>query len=784
MKLLAKSNGTDLLNHCKAVSVVSAYLAQRLGVDANTVRLAELAGLLHDIGKADPAFQAYMHKQAKQPATTSTPAKQRKAQPVPQAPVADDDEHDETPGLDVYHNELGYAAMSKQDFYKLVPDIDEDGVNVLQQAVLWHHACRELIESLPPARLQPVLDFAAVLLGGQAPTLKSASIPRAPADLFAGSQPLDLVVRTCLIAADHIVSSLSAVQNNDIANGVLQPLDIPEVSDLVRDLDAPMFDLPVPATQRDRDQVQCATHEGASITQVNAPTGFGKTRVGVMRTAHRKRRTLWVCPRNTVAEAVYANIVEELEELNRNGSDVDVSVELYLTSKRQKAHGNVDQEHEYTADIIVTNIDMLLTPMVRNGLHERAYLGLFADVVMDEYHEFVMKDSAIFAACHNLLCARARCKVTHTMCLSATPSVLLAGIDSDKVDYLPAKGKHYPAVHSKPYRVHLHADTQLDDLPDGSPGSLVMLNSVRNAQRHYQRNMIGGTLVHSKYTDADRASRMADVLTRFGRHGNGRESENFVVSGPVLQAALNISFRAVHLSSSSAEADMQAARTNRFGELDRGEIHLYNIDDRGEDAAIETRWSRELQTLWFDFLVARYGNTEFETTLDDLYVAYNDFYAYHEFDVRCETEKWRLQGSKYLTQLAPRRYSEAPVRSSSSRGPSKPSLRDPDGSLYILVRRAEDTTTWLPIEDAFSVSKQEFNALVDAEPWLRRESDRSFVLSGADLGKAWQSKNGSSAERIAANRCTPFPTTQRAYDRDLGLVRSGASEAAGMDMLA
>ena len=38
--------------------------------------------------------------------------------------------------------------------------------------------------------------------------------------------------------------------------------------------------------------------------------------------------------------------------------------------------------------------------------------------------------------------------------------------------------------------------------------------------------------------------------------------------------------------------------------------------------------------------------------------------------------------------------------------------------------------------------------------------------------------------RHAANRCTPFPTTKRVYDRDLGLVCSEASEAAGMDMLA
>jgi len=782
MKLLAKSNGTELLSHCKAVSAVSAYLAERLGADAHVVRLAALAGLLHDIGKADPAFQAYMHKQSE--ASSAPATKPRKnAKQVPSIPVADDDEHDATPGLDVYHNELGYAAMSKQDFYKLVPDIDEDGVNVLQQAVLWHHACRELIESLPPARLQPVLDFAAVLLGSQAPAIKYTSNPTAPATLFARSQPEDLVVRTCLIAADHIVSSLSPAQNNDIAGGALHPQDISEISDLVRDLDSSMFELPAPVTQRDRDQLQCATHDGASITQVNAPTGFGKTRVGVMRTAHRKRRTLWVCPRNTVAEAVYANIVEELEEMKRNGTDVNVSVELYLTSKRQKSHGNVDPDREYTADVIVTNIDMLLTPMVRNGLHERAYLGLFADVIMDEYHEFVMKDSAIFAACHNLLQARAQCSVTHTMCLSATPSVLLAGIESNKVDYLPAKGKHYPAVHSKPYRVHLHAEAQLEDLPDGAPGSLVMLNSVRNAQKHYQRNMLGGTLVHSKYTDADRASRMTDVLTRFGKHGNGRESENFVVSGPVLQAALNISFRVVHLSSSSAEADMQAARTNRFGEMDRGEIHLYNIDDRGESAAIETRWSRELQTLWFDFLVSRYGNTEFEETLDGLYRAYNDFYTQHELDVRRETDAWCRQGAVYLTQLAPRRYSETPIRSPSSRGPSKPSLRDPDGSLYILVRRAEDTT-WLPIEDAFSVTKQEFSALVKAEPWLSRESDRNFVLSSAGLVKAWKNDNGSSAERKAANRLTPFPTTKRMYDRDLGLVRSEPSEAAGLDMLA
>lgn len=764
MELLAKSNGCTLLSHLRAVSTVSRYLATRLGADQVTVELCALAGITHDIGKAWPNFQQYLRSGG-----------ETEWQDQPQ-----------------YHNEISYVVLSKF----LRPGwggLEQCDAQDVIDAVLWHHSCRQDgILVLSPDDVSALLDFTHIILGDVREHNNTEGYRldgyTEPLDCIAhfvpserANHPRQIIIRSCLIAADRLVSPITDQSVIDaVVSGSYNLDDLPGLSAWLGDINVP--DLPsVDDKERSRAQKMCAElTDSRPIIQVNAPTGFGKTRVGLLRTLFRKRKTLWVCPRNTVADAVFANVQEELALL---GLSDTVSAELFYTNKRQgKTHTCPDSE--FSADIIVTNIDMLLKPMVDNRCADRGFLSLCADIVFDEYHEFAGQDSAMFAAFASMLIARAECPVTSTMCLSATPAGILEVILKRKYDTkcccLPAKGEHFAPVHEKPYDLHIHAGAKLSDIPEGQPASLVMLNAVRNAQRHYNRNRSGGTLIHSKYIADDREVRMSKILGLFGPGGNGRNSDEFVVSGPILQAALNISFRCVHLVSGGAEQDLQASRTNRFGELDRGVIHWYDISDRGECSAIRCRWDAGLQQAWFAFALAYFG-AESTVTLRDIYAGYNKFCRDTSDLIRKTIDRWLCCGYDDIHNIAPRRFASEKRQRNASVVAGKGTLRSTDGSYIINVKRTEPRE-WLPVDDAFSVTELEFDLLISRDKWYNDAARYTAVFRelrsvSVEWAKAWEkslaaNKLERDLRRTATHLDTPMPIFVLKYDSDLGLIPS------------
>ena len=59
-KWLANSNGQNLIMHLKATAKLSRAMAKKMGLSEEMQKKAEIAGLLHDIGKAVPSFQKYI----------------------------------------------------------------------------------------------------------------------------------------------------------------------------------------------------------------------------------------------------------------------------------------------------------------------------------------------------------------------------------------------------------------------------------------------------------------------------------------------------------------------------------------------------------------------------------------------------------------------------------------------------------------------------------------------------------------------------------------------------
>lgn len=109
---IAKSNNVKLINHSKNVGILSKYIATKfLGIsDENLLKLIEISGLLHDIGKIYKNFQDSLKDNKK------TKNKFR-------------------------HNEIGGAFLYKYLNENILDDTshNSDNLDLVVRAVYWHH---------------------------------------------------------------------------------------------------------------------------------------------------------------------------------------------------------------------------------------------------------------------------------------------------------------------------------------------------------------------------------------------------------------------------------------------------------------------------------------------------------------------------------------------------------------------------------------------------------------------------------------------------------------------
>lgn len=753
---LANTKGQKLLSHLRAISIVGKHLAESLGLEPKYVKAVEIACKSHDIGKLCNVFAKYINNTKKEKEPTA------------------EDEHFEGP----YHNELSWWILQKGVLNFLSGmfnnHIENDSVRrLVLDAVFWHHP-RSENDSWKNIDIEyfdvPLIEsFCSELFGSTISINEEMMTDSAPLYHDNANYQYNMIIRGVLIAADRYVSSISVEECDRIANGE-DLLNFKELQDMIEiDLDLPEFTFNAPKTQRDADQQMCAKVDG-NIVQVNAPTALGKTRIGVMRTMHRRKRAYWVCPRNIVAEQVYENIINELKALNG-----EISVELFLTGNRVAC--NNENVPVFSSDIVVTNIDNLLKPMISSQVADHLYKVLNADIVFDEFHEFV-SDTPLFTCFVELMKMRTKLKDRSTMLLSATPMKLakLWYPSKDLTVYLPGKGRHFQAAYSDP--IHLYFTKS--EMPEYVPGGMVMYNSIANTQKAYFTcdNLDKRMIAHSKYIKIGRKCRMDEILKKFGIGGDGVLSRYCVYSAHVLKAAVNVSFREVHISCGGAEMTLQAMRSNRFGELGEAVVHVHHYSNfdgqkRGEMAAINASWDTKLCDGFYNYMKEHFGEYKC-TNMDEIYVKYNEYLDEYEEDYRKLVKDYLKIGSDKMEEFAPTRkaYSGKKDKKKQTNNTGK-SLRNPDGSYNYIIKNENEE--WISTDDCFSVGEKEFNKMkkigndMEAREWERLlEEVGYFELKKKMQSKSFDIKNF----KWCKNPQTPFPFKGEYYHNELGVVDS------------
>lgn len=483
----------DLIDHLETVALVSRAMAEYLGLSKDLVEACYWAGRLHDIGKATGTFQESLTK----PTSIIGPL----------------------------HNEISWAYV--------VSKIRNDWV---ANAIYWHHSrCirddggyyhtqDEILEGLDLTGMDSVW----ALKEPNYPSSVNSGAPISVPDMYYPDKMANssfnselLVVRGVVTSADRYVShTLSAEEVADIASGKVLATGFLKGMVSGGVLGTPVCPSGYDSVRYDM-QAQCAMDAVASTTIVRAPAGLGKTIVGILWGLRRGGKVIWVCPRNAVADAVYRNIKKELQNLG-----LSCSVELYLTGKRKEIEYintpiivDDNTENEFSADIIVTNIDNVLSPMVNNRVGGRLFLTLGSNVVLDEFHEFV-SDAPLFAAFITYMRARHRvASQCHTILLSATPSCVHKMWDTEdkRTLQLPDATGHYAPAHTVPYDVVIHTKSPVVI----AKGYVAVSNAVKTAQELYLAS--GATyLIHHGYTDADRKALENNIYTDFGPGGTSQ----------------------------------------------------------------------------------------------------------------------------------------------------------------------------------------------------------------------------------------------------------------------
>lgn len=760
--MIANSNGHDLYKHLIAIGHVSEYLANKLELSSELCKDARHAGFLHDIGKSDPAYQAFITNTTK-----------------------------EFSG--VHHHELSWLYLVS---YTHVKSSLKESFNRILNAVYWHHAkpLDEQFKSLDTSYdMLKLIDQALVFeqirlvvnkLKEYDDTLyidnddfidESKATPL----LYTNDQNREnrnaelIAVRSCVIAADRIVSKLSKEDCDFLANNPDKILAITDIKNYNADIGIKAYTVPYFYKGSRFDmQAECASKCILNNTvNVNGPAGLGKTLIGVLSVIKSGKRTIWVCPRNTVAESVFESIKTEINNLN-----VNLSVELYLASERRDIYPMIIDSDAFTSDIVVTNIDNLLKPMVSNEIADRLYYSLMSNIIFDEYHEFI-SEAPLFASFINLMRLRNRLgKKLNTVLLSATPTNMYKMWDdsNNKTVHLPEQYKHYTPAHDKPYKIELYT-TNLNDLTT-IDGGITVFNSIGNAQLHHTTHNTN-ILAHSKFIEDDKKEMLNNIYKEFGKNGTGVTKGLTVSSAPILQAAMDISFTSISASISSIESLLQMmGRGNRWGELDLCTIRLSNYTNRSESSAIKNMTDSTIRTELWNF-IQNHIDINKMYTIAELYILYNKFYAQNDMIIFNYIQSAYTDGMIELQTCYPVKPS---IDKDSNNKSSSKSLRTPDGSYYITVKNTH-TDEWTDSTSQLSCQVnelygyiQEFNDSGDMSLILKQLARDGYTYfekynKGKSKGKyptimEWK--------RLARNRETPLPVISFQYNKKMGMYKT------------
>lgn len=753
-----KSNqkGVSLTTHSIAVQKLGLMLAERLVLSEDIKSIISKACLLHDLGKVCEFFSSYIDTKI---------------------------ESEDFINNRLFHHEVSWAILNC-----LLPN--DEKKDIILHSVYWHHSKKHSkFENFNSGSILRKLSsedkFKCVemynYLTGESKTVNDLlqdSCDTPPYILNDRNLEKKILSISCLIPADRYVSShdQELILNDDLySNRIIDSISISKIN---RDYKVPeIYDLERFKLQESYAMAALKSHTNI----IKAPAGSGKTLIGILNwLINGKKKLIWVCPRNAVAESVYRSILEELDNLGL----LDIKVELYLSSKI--IDKNYDTyENGFKSDIIVTNIDNFLNPNINNWVRDRMFSILSNNVIFDEFHEFI-SDAPLFSLFVIIMRIRHRYTTSDTLLLSATPSIVSYLWDTINIrtEILPDNDSHYGAAHSEKIKINL-VDNVNSIIPKDN--SLFVVNAITSTQI-LTINQGYSEIAHSNYLPRDKNKILTNLFNMYGKQNkNNKIPKVSVVSAPIIQAAMDMSFHEMSEVPFSPESTFQRlGRLNRWGEYSDSTFNIVmstnrsNIS-RNESSAIEKLYNSELRNKWVNFINRSMILNDGLFTLDELYMLYNKFVNENNNPICNYIDSKYTNSMSILIKFYPKKYLELDIEANESDNDlptkklsSKSSLRDNGFDKIYGIYKIYNTDTYT---DAFSIDDVEDiegnSYEVDQSKLIKElkklSTDPRFDY---DKYKTFKNKNFNSTKlkKIAWNEKTPYIFFNKVYHPKYGII--------------
>jgi len=742
-KLLAKDNGLSLLEHSNIVAHIG-YELSKVVLNNNVFKkdldIIKYSCLLHDIGKLTTEFQNKLNGMS-------------------------------TKSLRFRHNEIGWAFVSKY------LNDEFENKDIILNSIYWHHGISnklnhytdsEILDSLDSSSIYNMLSYLKHIVGDNNVSLIEED-EKSPLfyNTYVGDELKKLGNKLSKLSRKQLI--LNIVISSDRISSEYKKIDaipdnlIDSYFNLSIDGSSNKFEnCKFKDTDRFNKQLSILNNDigDSKTTMLKAPAGFGKTLLALMWAIRKNKKIMWVVPRNAIAYSVYNSIKEELKNLN-----INLNVQLLLAGEVIKS---TDVSNPYETDIIVTNIDNYIAPVINNSIMNYSLLIDSTTVVFDEFQEFAT-ESALMATFVNLMKIRHRRVNSNTLLASATPINMnfLWDTPNNKTLILPNSKSHYKAIHGKPYKVSF---IESEPIVKKDNCSLVVCNSIKDSQKMKSDNF--DKLLHSNFINETKTDIIDYIIDNYGKYSTPSDDKSNIVGTPILEASLDVSFKNVYDYCLSPESSIQrAGRCNRFGEYDDSEIIFVDYENKSNNIMKSILYDVYLSNKWLSFI-----KNISKITLDELYEKYNEFSVVEEDSIKNYLKKLHIKSLNSMSRIYPVKFNKTEYKDDTLIAGSNKLRTNDKSEIFILVK--DINGLWvgpfnMKIYNSFDKEFNEKGNIVRKMIKSMSNVDSDIFDFGNLLSNKYKRKNISidQIRRMSRKSNTPYFVYNMYYDYELGIVK-------------
>ena len=472
-------------------------------------------------------------------------------------------------------------------------------------------------------------------------------------------------VRSAVVTADRLVSGLTALELKEYVELNKLPVfrvQAPELDVIYRQLEsmAEGYAERFPCERTDRQA--SAAQELADISVkvgiacLQGPAGCGKTKIALQYlTALKQKKRIYVfVPRTAIGEALFHELV--------NNYGVSAGVEFLSGSKKLISLGcagsvtgfetiETPDALQGSGNLVITTIDQLCKTMLSHQKIDLVTQLADSHVIFDEFHELIELPGIVLLFLE--IMRLRQFSGSGTLLVSATPNpqfLTLLLVKPRAVVKVESFNTKPLEIHMTPWSPQVYAGGQKAEphpfyaggmvLQDGA---FVVCNTATVAQQASVAHRIAGRNVicfHSKFTPKDKTTLLNKILKIFGN--KSVVADELLISGPIVQASLNITTRTMHTEMCHGENALQRiGRVNRFGKMDAAEVYFYfapgpqvsttNADSLANGAALSRMYQRHRTNSFYRFLTRKHtavlqAKQSCIVTLQELYTWYDEFH--------------------------------------------------------------------------------------------------------------------------------------------------------------